>query len=41
MGFLTCLVKDGEIRPSNSYKTILEKREERDQLLKRTTRELF
>ena len=31
-GFLNCLVKNGEIRPSNSYKTILEQREERDQL---------
>ena len=43
MGFLTCLVKNGEIRPSHSYKTILEQREERDvtQFLKRTTRDLF
>ena len=32
MEFLTCLVKNGEIRPSHSYKTILEQREERDQL---------
>ena len=32
MGFLTCLVKNSEIRPSHSYKTILEQREERDQL---------
>ena len=46
MGFLTCLVKNGEIRPSHSYKTILEQREERDQLnsgkkKKKTTRDLF
>ena len=32
MGFLTCLVKNGEIRPSHSYKIILEQREDRDQL---------
>ena len=32
MGFLTRLVKNGEIRPSHSYKTILEQREEKDQL---------
>ena len=32
MGFLTCLVKNGEIRPSCIYKTILEQKEERDQL---------
>ena len=31
-GFFTGLVKNGEIRPSHSYKTILEQREERDQL---------
>ena len=31
-GVLTCLVRIGEIRPSHSYKTILEQREERDQL---------
>ena len=32
MGFLTSLVKNGEIRPSHSYKIILEQRQERDQL---------
>ena len=32
MGFFSCLVKNSEIRPSQSYKTILEQREERDQL---------
>ena len=30
--FFTYLVKNGEVRPSHSYKTILEQREERDQL---------
>ena len=32
MGFLTSLVKNGEIRPSHSYRIILEQREERNQL---------
>ena len=32
MGFLTSFVKNGEIRPSLSYKIILEQREERIQL---------
>ena len=32
MGFLTSLVKNGEIRPSLCYKIILERREERNQL---------
>ena len=32
MGFLTPFVKNGEIRPSLSYKIILEQREERNQL---------
>ena len=32
MRFLICLVKNGDIRPSHSYKTILEQREERDEL---------
>ena len=32
MEFLTSFVKNGEIRPSLSYKRILEKREERNQL---------
>ena len=32
MGFLTSFVKNGEIRPSVSYKIILEQKEERNQL---------
>ena len=32
MGFLTSLVKNGEIRPSVSYKIILEQNEDRNQL---------
>ena len=32
MGFLTSYVKNGEIRPSHSYKVILEQGEERNQL---------
>ena len=32
MGFLTSFVKNSEIRPSLSYKIILEQREERIQL---------
>ena len=32
MEFLTSLVTNGEIRPSHSYKIILEEREERNQL---------
>ena len=32
MGFLTSSVKNGEIRPSLSYKIILEHGEERNQL---------
>ena len=31
MGFLTSFVKNGEIRPSVSYKIILEQKEERNQ----------
>ena len=41
---LTSFVKNGEIRPSLSYKIFLEQREERNQLqqfLKGTTRDLF
>ena len=32
MGFLTSFVKNGEIRPSASYKIILEQNEDRNQL---------
>ena len=32
MGFLTYFVKNDEIRPSVSYKIILEQKEERNQL---------
>ena len=32
MGFLTSLVKNGEIRPSQGYKIILEQQEEKNQL---------
>ena len=32
MGFLTSFVKNGEIRPSVSYKIIQEQKEERNQL---------
>ena len=32
MGFLISFVKNGEIRPSVSYKIILEQKEERNQL---------
>ena len=32
MGFLTSFVKNGEIRPSVSYKIILKQKEERNQL---------
>ena len=32
MGFLTSFVKNGGVRPSLSYKTILEQPEERNQL---------
>ena len=32
MGFLTSFAKNGEIRPSHSYKIILEQREERNQV---------
>ena len=44
MGFLTSLVKSGETRPSLSYIVNLEKREQRNQLLKflkGTTCDLF
>ena len=44
MGFLTCFVKNDEIRPSLSYKIVLEQREERNQLsyqLLGTNRDLF
>ena len=32
MGFLTSFVKNGEIRPSHSYKIIPEQREERNEV---------
>ena len=32
MGFLTSFIKNGEIRPSVSYKIILEQKEVRNQL---------
>ena len=43
MGFLTSFVKNGEIRPSGSYKIILEQKQERKksiQFLKGTSRDL-
>ena len=33
MGFLISLAKNGVLRPSHSYKAILEEREEREQLV--------
>ena len=35
MGFLTSFVKNGEIRPSVSYKIILEQKEEINSILER------
>ena len=32
MGFLTSFIKNGEIRPSVSYKIILEQKEERNSI---------
>ena len=41
MGPLTSFVKNGEIRPSLSYKIILEQHEQRNKLFKAATRYLF